>query len=62
VAAAALRNSRMTPETEPVVVVVAVLHSSPRHSQYLSLMRDVPVRPTQPWSGRPSVAHVRTIR
>jgi len=40
----------------------AELHLSPRHSQYNSLMFLVPVRATQPSSGRPPVAHVLTIR
>ena len=40
----------------------AALHASPRHSQYHSLMRLVPVRATQPSSGRPPVAHVLTTR
>ena len=40
----------------------AVLQPSPIHSQYCRLIRNVPVRATQPSYGRPSVAHVLTIR
>ena len=40
----------------------AMLHASPRHSQYDSLTRLVPVRATQPSSGRPPVAHDLTMR